>query len=175
MNFIDLAKKRKSVRGFLDKEIPEQLIMEMLQAAIEAPSAGCCEPWHFFVIRDRAVIERIHNESCGQSFLLTAPLLIVVCTDVRRNEQHYGERGRTLYALQDTAAAIQNILLCSTDNGLGSCWCGAFDEDAASSILGLDRMRPVAIVPIGYYEDDPLDENARKPERWALEESVTFI
>jgi len=169
MDFLDIARGRKSVRGFVDKNVPEPIIDELLAAAVEAPSGGNCQPWHFFVIRDRAVIQKIHDESCRQGFLLSAPVLFVVCTDMGRNIR-YGERGRTLYAIQDTAAAIQNLLLCASSLRLGACWCGAFDEEAVKGILRLDLLRPVAIIPVGYYNND-----APKPARRPLAESVTYM
>lgn len=63
----------------------------------------------------------------------------------------YGDRGRQLYCLQDTAAAVENLMLAATGEGLGACWVGAFDEAAATRALGLPAgWRPVALVPVGY-------------------------
>ena len=171
MLFLELAKARRSVRSFQEKDVPEPLITELLQAAVEAPSGGNCQPWHFFVIRDKSIMERIHQEAIpGQAFLLTAPVLIVVCVNPNGNSQ-YGERGRTLYALQDTAAAVENILLCATSLELGACWCGGFNEEAIANILTLENLRPVALIPVGY----PANNMASKPRRKSLADIVTYI
>jgi nitroreductase len=74
----------------------------------------------------------------------------------------YGERGRSLYCIQDTAAVTQNILLASHSLGLGTCWIGAFDEEAVKSIVKTpDDMRPVVMIPIGY----PAETPAQRPRR----------
>lgn len=169
LDFLELAKKRKSVRGFNDREIPEEVVADLLEAATEAPSGGNCQPWHFFVIRDKTVISKIVEESCRQTFILSAQIVIVVCTDVSRNTR-YGERGKDLYSLQDTAAAVQNMLLCAAELGIGSCWCGAFDEDALKKVLKLSSLRPVALIPFGYFDGD-LPKAQRRP----LMESVTYL
>ena len=171
MDFLELTWKRKSVRSFKTDEIPDEKIMKLLDAARSAPSGGNCQPWHFYVIRDKALKERIFNSSCKQQFILNAPVFIVVCTDFEKTRPRYGDRGVGLYSIQDTAAAIQNILLCAVDQGLASCWCGAFDEKALSEILELgENFRPVAILPIGYAANDP-EKRSRRP----IEEIATFI
>jgi len=171
MSFNELAKTRKSVRKFKPDDVSDDIIMKLLEAAQEAPSGGNCQPWHFYVIKDKKVISEIHAKAYTSDWILTAPVFIVVCADIQKSESRYGERGRNLYCIQDTAAAIQNILLCAADLGLGSCWCGAFNESAVSEILNLPKdMRPVAIIPLGYAAaDNP------KPKRRPINEIVTFI
>ena len=157
MSFIDLAKARKSIRKFKDKEIPKEMITTLLKAAKAAPSAGNCQPWTFYVITRKALISAIAEESLGQNFAGTAPLMIVVCADAPRSSARYLERGSSLYCIQDTAAAVQNILLCAHDIGLGACWCGAFDEADVAKKLDLPQnLRPVALLPIGYPAQIPV-------------------
>lgn len=72
-------------------------------------------------------------------------------------------RGRTLYCIQDTAAAAQNIHLAAYSFGLGTCWVGAFDEDEARRILRIPLgVRPVALIPVGYPAEAPMTR-ARRP------------
>jgi len=172
MNFSELAWKRKSVRNFKADDISVEKIICLLDAARAAPSGGNCQPWHFYVIKDAALKKRIHESTGGkQPFILDAPALIVVCADLARTEDRYGDRGRNLYSIQDTAAAIQNLLLCAADEGLAACWCGAFDEKAVSDILELRKdFRPVAVIPIGYVVNE-LAKTSRRP----IEEISTFI
>ena len=171
MDFNELSQSRRSVRGYQQKNIPNGDLEKLIIAAQSAPSAGNCQPWHFFIISDTALKTEIKNKSCNQEFLLTAPVFIVVCADIKRSEARYSERGRNLYCIQDTAAAIQNILLCAKSLGLGTCWCGAFNENALSEIMRLEKdMRPVAIIPVGY----PLNEGAPTKRR-PVQEIVTLI
>lgn len=171
MSFLDLAWNRKSVRNYKSDDVALEKIHKLLEAARAAPSGGNCQPWFFYVIRDTALTEKIYNLSCKQNFLTEAPVLIVVCADLARTAARYADRGKTLYSIQDTAAAIQNILLCATDEGLAACWCGAFDEKALAEILELkEDFRPVAIIPIGYAVNEQ-PKRSRRP----LEEVTAFI
>ena len=172
MKFSELVWKRKSVRNFKPDDVSVDKIMKLLDAARAAPSGGNCQPWHFYVIKEAAVKKNIH-ESTGsrQHFILDAPVLIVVCAELARTSGRYGDRGRDLYSIQDTAAAIQNLLLCAVEEGLAACWCGAFDEKSVSATLKLrDSIRPVAVIPIGYTVNEPA-KTSRRP----LEEISTFI
>jgi nitroreductase len=96
---------------------------------------------------------------------------IVVCADAEQSAGRYAQRGRELYCLQDTAAAVEHILLTAVALGLGSCWVGAFDEGEAARVLDLpDRRRPVAILPIG----KPAETPDRRPRR-SLRETATYV
>lgn len=167
----DLFAMRASVRAYKPDEVPQDVIDQLLQAAVEAPSAGNRQPWHFYVVRNREHKQQLCAGAYGQKFIEEAPLAIVVCAEASRSAARYAERGETLYCLQDTAAAIENILLCAAQAGLGTCWVGAFDEEAVSRTMALPvERRPVAILPIGYPK-----EASKKPRRRAMEEIVTFV
>lgn len=173
MDFLELAQSRRSIREFLEKDISHEDVIKLLQAARTAPSAGNCQPWHFYVVRDKTIQSAVAEAAGGrQPFILAAPVMFIVCAEPQRNEKRYGVRGRTLYCIQDTAAAIQNLLLCAKDLGLGACWCGAFDENAVSGILRLpEERRPIAVIPVGY----PANEPPVPTKRRSLEEIVTYI
>ena len=99
-----------------------------------------------------------------QRWAARAPVVIVVCRDPRPCQARYGDRGVDLYSIQDTAAAVQNILLAAVDRGLSSCWVGAFDPKAVAGALGITPpVEPVAILPVGYSA-----ESAGRPARRPL-------
>ncbi len=171
MDLSELMWKRKSIRNFRNEDVPDDLILELIDAARSAPSAGNCQPWHFYVIRNENVKKQLYESAYRQSFLLSAPVLLVVCAVLSRTSGRYGDRGVNLYCIQDTAAAVQNLLLRATSLGLGTCWVGAFDENAARNALNLDKdKRPVAIIPVGYPATDPA-KTSRRP----VGEIATFI
>lgn len=171
MSFVDLAMSRRSIRKFKSKQVSNEDLMTILQSAIYSPSAGNCQSWHFYVVKDEEIRRKIVSNAGNQSFILSAPVIIVVCADKVKSAERYGERGEALYCIQDTAAATQNILLCAKDLGLGACWCGDFDEDEISQTINLEaNMRPVAIIPIGYPNVSP-----RAPERIPMDNVVTFV
>jgi nitroreductase len=171
MDFWQVIEDRHSVRDFdAEREVPPEMVQRILEAAIRAPSAGNCQPWHFVVVRSEQTRGLLAEAAYGQWFIADAPVVIVVCADPARSASRYGGRGMELYCLQDTAIATEHILLAVTALGLGACWVGAFDERAASKALGLPAsLRPVAIVPIGHPAARP-----HRTSRRSLNEVVTF-
>lgn len=173
MDFWDVIESRHSVRKFdPTRDVSDEEVERLLRAAIQAPSAGNRQPWHFYVVRDAETRNLLARAAFGQRFVAQAPLVIVVCAVPERSAARYGSRGTSLYCLQDTAAATEHILLAAVALGLGGCWVGAFDEAAASAALALDRSRrPVALLPIGKPAAPPRQGTGRLP----LEEVTTLV
>lgn len=156
MNIFEVIKNRRSIRAFQEKDIPKEFIEKVLEAARWAPSAGNIQPWEFIIVKDKKIKMKLAEAAYGQYFIAEAPIVIVVCTNIRKSSSRYGIRGETLYSIQDAAAATQNILLSVHALGLGACWIGAFSEEEVSSFLNIPKhVRPVAIIPIGYPKEKP--------------------
>lgn len=148
--------KRFSCRRFTADEPDEAKLAFVLEAARWAPSAGNLQPWRFVVVRNRRLRDELGRAAFRQSFLATAPVVVVVCAVPEESARVYGSRGATLYCLQDTAAAVENMLLAAVDVGLAGCWVGAFDERTVAAVLGLEpALRPVALVPLGVPDESP--------------------
>ncbi len=163
VDVLEAIGKRRSVRKYTGDPVTDDEVRELLEAAIAAPSAGNAQPWRFIVVRDQELLEKLVQAAHGQRFLAEASVTIVVCADLTRARRAYGDRGATLYCLQDTAAAIQNLLLAATARGLGTCWVGAFHEVQASRVLSLPvGLRPVAMVPVGRARDVPQERERRR-------------
>ncbi|MFX1597516.1 MAG: nitroreductase family protein [Promethearchaeota archaeon] len=156
MDVFEAIKGRKSIRRFNSKEVSDEELRMILDAAIRAPSAGNIQPWSFIVVKNPNKRRDLARAAYGQMFIAEAPLVIAVCADERASGRGYGSRGRSLYCIQDTAAAIQNILLATYALGLGSCWVGAFSEDAAREVVETPpEVRPIALIPIGHPAEKP--------------------
>ncbi|MEM3579633.1 MAG: nitroreductase family protein [Candidatus Bathyarchaeia archaeon] len=156
MDVFEAIKGRRSIRAFKDADISTETVEKLIDAARWAPSAGNIQPWEFIVVRNPETKKRLAEAALGQSFIEEAPVVIVVCADEERSARGYGARGRTLYCIQDTAAAIQNIHLAAYAIGLGTCWIGAFREEEARKILQVpEGVRPVAMIPVGYPAESP--------------------
>jgi len=150
MSSLKLFQRRFSCRSFAPDPIPRQTLTALLEAARWAPNGGNLQPWRFVVVEDAECRAELAAAAFRQRFLADAPAVIVVCAVPEESGRRYGQRGRELYCLQDTAAAAQSILLAATDLGLGTCWVGAFDEAAVAQCLNIDRgIRPVALIPVG--------------------------
>ena len=162
MDVFEAMEKRHSVRSFApDKDVPDELLEELLRCACQAPSAGNVQPWRFLVVKDEGTKRKLAEAALGQAFLAEAPVVIVICADLAAHSLSYGQRGKELYSVQDTAAATENMLLAATALGLGACWVGAFREEDAVGVLHLVKdLRPMALVPVGYAAHE--QEQSRK-------------
>lgn len=166
-----VIEKRCSIRFFKAEPVPRDIVSRLLELACRAPNAGNIQPWLFVVVYNQEVRQQLARAAFNQSFLAEAPVCIVACAQPVLSSARYGKRGRELYCIQDTAAAVENILLAATSFGLASCWVGAFDEQAVARVLELEpEYRPVALVPIGYSRQ----HSSPRPRR-PLEEVVRVI
>jgi len=171
MEFSDVVAGRRSVRHFNSRlAVSDEDVSALLAAATLAPSAGNIQPWRFTVIKSAEAKERLQS-ALRQRWATAAPRIIIVSVDPRPCAARFGARGEMLYAIQDTAAAIQNILLAAVDRGLASCWIGAFDEEAVREATGIaSPITPVAVLPIGYSA-----ESSGKSPRRPLNELTAWL
>ncbi|MFW9917729.1 MAG: nitroreductase family protein [Candidatus Thorarchaeota archaeon] len=150
MDIMSLIQKRRSIRHFKDEAIPKEDVEKLLEAARWAPSAGNRQPLEIIIVESTSQKRQLTEAALQQRFIEAAPVVFAFCADLDRSSARYGTRGSSLYAIQDAAAATQNVLLTAASLGLGTCWVGAFDEKRAAKVLKLpSNVRPLAIVPIG--------------------------
>jgi nitroreductase len=150
MDVVECLEGRTSIRAFRPDPVDDSIVDEALRMANLAPSAGNLQARDFVVVKGIHTKKALAEAAYKQDFVRTAPVVVVCCANLERIS-HYGERGRSLYCLQDVAAAIENMMLFLFSKGIGSVWVGAFDEKKASGALNLPpHARPVALVPIGY-------------------------
>jgi len=163
METFDTIFKRRSIRKFTGEKIPPDILEKILRAAMAAPSAGNGQPWHFIVIDDPAILEKIAAANPYAAMAKPAGLAIMVCGDV--------DSGKfSGYWMVDCSAAVQNLLLAVTDLGLGAVWTGIYPREERlkqyREILTLpENIMPLALIPVGYPAEDPGREDRFKPER----------
>jgi len=156
MEFFELIFLRKSTRQFAERGVDQEKIDRILQAARLAPSAGDLKAYAVVVVRDREARSSLGDAAYGQAFVARAPAVLVFLADGRRSESKYGRRGAELFSVQDATIAAAYAQLAATALGLATCWVGAFDERRVSRILNArERMRPIALLPIGYAVSSP--------------------
>lgn len=166
MDVMEAIKTRRSVRRYLNKEIPSELLNELLEAARVAPSASNRQDWQFVVVRDPAVRRQL-AEAAGQSFIATASVIIV---GVSTNPKRIMSCEVPAYAV-DLAIATTNITLVAAARGLGTCWIGAFDQRRVKETLGVPlEFKVVLLLPVGYPDDSP-----RPKIRKSMDEVVSYI
>lgn len=148
MNVIEAILTRRSIRKYTNQPVSDQLIEDLLLAAMNAPSAGNAQPWHFVVVKDKKVMEAMMAVHPYSSMLKDAPLAIVICAD-EGLEKHRG------FWPQDCSAATMNLLLAAHANGVGAVWVGVHPNE--DRIIGIrkalnapEHIRPFSIIPMGF-------------------------
>lgn len=158
-----MLKKRYSVRAYKPDPIGDETLKQILEAINSAPSAGNLQAYEVVVVRDPEKKQQLAKAAWGQWFIAQAPVVLVFVANTERNRFRYGRRGEELYSLQDATIACTFAHLAAVASGLGSCWIGAFDDDAVRQVIGAPQnMRPVAILPIGVPADMP-EPKERRP------------
>ena len=160
MKVFDAICLRRSIRKYKPDPVEKGKLERILEAGRLSPSAVNKQPWHFIVVRDPSVRESL-RASYGQSWFVNAPLIIVVCADpssawVRRDGEEFWK--------VDAAIALQDMILCATEEGLGTCWIGAFSEEPARRVLKIpEKIRIAAMTPLGYADESKEPVSDRKP------------
>jgi len=151
VEFDEVIISRKSVRSFQYKEIPEEVLNVMMEAARLSPSFQNRQCWRFVVVRDKNIINELALKSGLVSkvnfFIKDAPVVIVACADPAKS----GTMNEQNYYLVDTAIAFQQMMLAAWNQGVGSCWLAAFNEQRVREILKIPQnIRIIALSPFGY-------------------------
>jgi nitroreductase len=164
MEFRELIEKRYSVRAYRSDPVEEEKLEQVLEAARLAPTAANRQPFQLIVIHTagrEAELQRVY----GKDWFVQAPLVICACGV---QAQGWVRRDGKSYVDVDVAIVMDHLILAAADLGLGTCWIGAFDPDAAREVLGLpDGVEPIAFTPLGYPADEP-----RAKKRKGMEELV---
>ncbi len=148
---IQLINTRRSVRKYTNQPVSKTDVLEIVEAGMNAPSAGNEQAWQMVVLTDPDMKAQYAAFNQNAAYVKNAPAAILVCGD--KNAQKFGE-----YYVQDCSAATQNILLAAHAKGLGAVWCTVFPQavDGIRKLLNLpENIVPFAIVPLGYPEKSP--------------------
>ncbi len=154
---------RRSIRKFTSQPVSNELVEKILRAGMQAPSARNKQPWHFVVIRNREILDKISVIHPYAYMLKEAPLGILICGDSKIEIT-------IEYIVQDCSAATQNMLLAAHDSGLGAVWLGIYPREprikALRELLNIpEHIIPVSMIAIGYPDEKKSPENRFKPER----------
>ena len=123
MELFEAIFTRRSIREYTLQAVPDELVHELLAAAMQAPSAGNQQPWHFIIVSERKQLDALADVLPFGKMLKTAPLAIAVCGDV----EHARYRD---YWVQDCSAATMNLLLAAHALGLGAVWLSCTEKTA---------------------------------------------
>ncbi len=147
MDVFDAIKKRRSVRSYEDKPIEEEKLKRVLEAGSLAPSAANREEWRFIVVKDRFLKKKIAVAANRQNFIAQAGAIIAGCGTECYKVMTCGQYAYTI----DVSIAMTQMSLQAVEEGLGTCWIGAFKEDEVKKILNIpDEVRVVELMTLGY-------------------------
>ncbi len=165
MEFFEVIRRRRAVRAYERKAIPTETLEVVLETANSAPSACNLQAYEIYVVTDERQRSDLAMAARQQSFLASAPVLLVFCTHAARSVERYSERGAGLYAIQDAAIACTFAMLAATAQGLATVWVGSFDTEEVAGILGAPLgVVPVSILPLGYAAEEPPEPARRRLE-----------
>jgi len=172
LDLFETIKNRRSIRQFTNQNVPDEMVEKLVEAARLAPTAGNSQAFQLVIVRQEDQKQRLAHAAFGQKQVQTASVVFVVCADLKKAQESYSDRGKSLYCIQDTAAVTENILLAACSMGLGTCWIGAFNEDEAKKVINApEDMRPVAMIPVGYPAESPSERPRRLPSEFVHQET----
>ncbi len=168
MSVLDIVRTRRSVRRYEERAVPEETLARVLEAARLAPSAKNLQPWKLIVVRDRAAKLGLAKAAFDQTFISEADIVVAACGFP---EKAYPRQGRFMNSWPiDLAIAFEHLILQAAEEGLGTCWIGAFEEAAVKAVLGVPAdVRVMAMTPLGWPAEAPAARG-----RKALEEVVAY-
>lgn len=168
MDFYEVIKKRKSVRAYKKDPIPDEVLNRIMETARIAPSAKNIQPWKFIIVKDPKVIDELVPACNNQRFIGEAP--IVICA-VGLEKLDWGRMGGYWSSLPvDVTIALEHLILAAANEGLGTCWIGAYKEAEVKKVLKIpDGVKVIALTPLGYPNQEPM-ARPRKP----LDEIISY-
>jgi len=166
MELKEVIEKRESVRDYEDTPVPEEKLLKVLEAARLAPSGGNRQPWKFIVAREDTKRQELARASGGQPHVGKAPVIIAAVATAPESMMMCGVPG---YAV-DLAIAVDHMTLAAADEGLGTCWIGAFSQEAARDILKVpESCRIVALLTLGFPK-----QTGKQKVRKSMDEIVCY-
>lgn len=166
MDVMSAIRTRRSIRAYKDKPIEDEKLSAVLEAGRLAPSARNQQEWKYVVVKDKSLREKLADAAYGQQFVGQAPVVIVACATQTKHVMPCGELSYPI----DLAISVDHMTLEAVEQGLGTCWIGAFKQDEVKKLLGIpDGVRVVVLLPIGYPDESP----SPRPRK-SLEEIIAY-
>ena len=154
MDFFEAVKTRRSIRKYLKQPIPSDKLEMIFEAARLAPSAANRQPWRFVVVQDASRKKALATAANNQTFLSDAAAVVAAVGDPEVSPR---------WCERDPMIATEHLALAAAALGYGTCWVGAFDEDAVKRLLKIPaKMRVIALLPIGIPNEAPAPRPRRK-------------
>lgn len=169
MSFLDLAKKRYSVRSYTGRKVEEGKVQKILEAGRIAPTGANRQPQRILVLQSSESMEKLRKGA--RTF--DAPLVFLICGD----KDEVWTRPYDSYKITDidTSIVTDHMMLQATELGLGSLWICYFDPEVIRKEFKLpENLVPVNILAVGYRDEEPKSSERHATQRKAMEETVYY-
>lgn len=179
MDFEQVVRSRRTIRHFSAREVADDLVRALVDCAVRAPSSMNGQPWYFIVIRDNATKKRLaemkdrycppEKREYPATFLVKAPVVILICVDRARSY----DRG-----IENGVLATAHLLLAAANHGLTGVYMSAYKSgtpavaDEIRSILNIPAdVDPITLVPMGYPAAEPAPKTITSPDEVIFHEA----
>lgn len=161
MDFTEVINTRRSHRKFTDEKVPEDVLKRIIDATLQAPSWSNKQGVRYVIVDNKDQLAKFENS--GQKWLAKAPMVIVVF--ISPEDSGVNSNGLEYFPV-DAAIALQQLILAATNEGLGTCWIGWFEEKVVKEIVNLpEKARIVGMTPLGYSKYTPRDIERQSVEK----------
>ncbi len=144
MDVFECVSTLSSIRSYIKKEVPDEVMMEVLEAGRLAPSAHNDQPWQFVLVRDKARLSDLKRYCKSGGFISQVDFAIVVVTDPSSKWHEI-----------DSTRAVQNMVLTAWSHKLGSCWIGRLDKTGLMDYLHIpENLNVLTVLPFGYFDEN---------------------
>ena len=160
LEFLEVVRNRSSTRKYKPTPISADVLQKILNAGRLAPSANNAQPWKFVVVRDEELKVKLSQACNTKKWIAEAPIIVVGCGFPDEADPYLGGYMNS-YSV-DVAIALEHLVLAATNEGLGACWVGRFQDEKVKNLLESPRdVRVVALIPLGYPNEEP-EQSGRK-------------
>ena len=164
MDFLELTKKRYSVRAYKSTPVEDEKLKHILEAARMAPTGSNQQSFQLIVVHTKGREEEL-RPIYDKDWFVQAPIIICACATTSQGQSY--DEGRSY---RNVGIVMDHLILAATNLGLGTCWIGAFNPDAARNILELpEEVKPIVFATVGY-----ADDGTRPKVRKSIDELVRY-
>ena len=158
MSLLDLILSRRSIRHYENKDIPEEVLQQILETGRQAPSAANRQPIRFIIVNDHDILKNLCDNLITR-FVKYAPVAIVGCADIKSLLT-----GK--WAVVDATIAMENMVIAAWTLGIGSCWIGACNEEKVKEMMKIpNEWKVVALLTFGYPAEKPKQRKKKSFEK----------
>ena len=164
MDFLELTKKRYSVRAYKSIPVEDEKLEHILEAARIAPTGSNQQAFQLIVVHTKGREEELRS-IYDKGWFVQAPIIICACATTSQGQAYDESR-----SYRNVGIVMDHLILAATNLGLGTCWVGAFNPKATREILGLpDEIKPIVFATVGYPDD-----KAKPKKRKSIDELVRY-